>query len=71
VATVRRCRRSLTASGSIIAEAAEVLIGSGKAGMLAPSEAVDPQAFLAGLSGRGLVVEATIARERHIVSTGR
>jgi hypothetical protein len=39
--------------------------------MLAPSEAVDPQAFLAGLSGRGLVVEATIARERHIVSTGR
>jgi NAD(P)H-binding len=47
----------------IIAGAAEVLIGSGKAGMLAPSQAVDPQALLAGLGGRGLVVEATVARE--------
>ena len=47
----------------MIAGAAEALIGAGKAGMLAPSQAVDPQAFLAGLSGRGLVVEATVARE--------
>ena len=61
--TVAHGRDVYGITAPMIAGAAEALVGSGKTGMLAPSQAVDPQSFLARLGGDRLVVGATIHRE--------